>query len=94
MIILTYTYHSNVFIHNNHINSTLGLVFCRRPFQYVGSSSSISSGGQQQTRVNEPNSEDAQLYNRYRYYSRLRADVHPNEQALVRKDLFTSLLSI
>ncbi|KAK3856281.1 hypothetical protein Pcinc_016879 [Petrolisthes cinctipes] len=58
----------------------------RRPFQYVGSSSSIRGGGVQQTREREPNSEDAQLYNRYRYYSRLRADVHPSEQALVIPD--------
>ncbi|XP_042207505.1 sodium-coupled neutral amino acid transporter 9-like [Homarus americanus] len=54
----------------------------RRPFHHAVGSSSSASGA----RTIDSTSDDAHLYTRYRYYSRLRADVHPSERALVIPD--------
>ncbi|XP_071546894.1 neutral amino acid transporter 9-like isoform X2 [Panulirus ornatus] len=54
----------------------------RRPFHHASGRSASISGGP----TNYSGSDDAHLYTRYRYYSRLRADVHPSDHALVIPD--------
>ncbi|XP_053638242.1 neutral amino acid transporter 9 isoform X8 [Cherax quadricarinatus] len=54
----------------------------RRPFHHAVASSGSTSGA----RTMDGSTIDAHLFTRYRYYSRLRADVHPSEQALVIPD--------
>ncbi|XP_045120971.1 sodium-coupled neutral amino acid transporter 9-like [Portunus trituberculatus] len=55
----------------------------RRPFHHAVATSESARRTQPPP---DSTSGDAHLYNRYRYYSRLRADVHPSEQALVIPD--------